>query len=182
MIAFYIFFATLIAILGISSYAYEQLKVVTSNSEVSRKLLLSNIIISSVVLFSVFFLRFINYIEHERGSNLLSFGTLITSIIMLLSYGYLDKESTSEPGYSDAKDELIELQNNTNKKERDLSLIIGIIGLGIVGAYLFILLGKIFYSKTITNTITVKEPLILQPVDEKPVKIDYDSLRKKFIV
>ena len=51
-----------------------------------------------------------------------------------------------------------------------------------MGAYLFILMGKIFYAKTIVNTITIKEPLILQPVDEKPVKIDFDSLRKKFII
>lgn len=182
MLAFYIFFATLVAILGISSYAYEQLRVVTSNSEVSRKLLLSNLIIAAAVLFIMFFLRFTGYIDHERGSNLLSFGTLITSIIMMLSYGYLDKERTSEPGYETVQNDLNELQNNTNQKERDLSLIIGIIGLGIVGAYLFIIMGKVFYSKTITNTITVKEPLILQPVDEKPVKIDYEALRKKFVV
>ena len=181
MLSFYIFFATLVAILGISSYAYEQLKVVTDNSEVSRKLLLSNLIIASVVLFFVFFFRFINYIDHERGSNFLSFGTLITSIIMILSYSYLDKERTSDEDYDVILEDLNNIQNNTNQKERDLSLIIGIIGLGIVAAYLFILMGKIFYSKTITHTITVKEPLILQSVDEKPIKIDYDALRKKFI-
>ena len=182
MLAFYIFFATLVAILGISAYSYEKIEVITSNSEVSRKLLLSNIIIASIVVFFMFFLRFINYIDHERGSNILSFGTLVTAVIAMLSYSYLDKEKKSNINYAVKKRELVSVEDNTNEKERDLALIIGIVGLSIVAAYLFIIIGKVFYSKKITTTITVKEPLIIQPVDEKPVKIDYDQLRKKFVI
>lgn len=173
---------TMLAILGISSYSYEKISIISSDSEVSQKLLLSTLIISSVVIFFSFFLRFINYISHERGSNLLSFGTLVTSILMMLSYTYLDKEKKSSSQYNDLKNQIRDVEINTNSEERDLSLIIGIVGFGIVAAYLFIIIGKVFYSKKIINTITVKEPLIIQPEDEKPVNIDYDQLRKKFIL
>lgn len=182
MIVFYVFLATLIAILGISSYSYEKVDPITGNSNVSQKLLLTTLIITSVVVFAAFFLRFIDYIDLERGSNVLSFGTLVTSILLILSYSYLDKERQSSAEYETKKNELQAVEDNTNSKERDMSLIMGTIGLGIVGAYLFILLGKVFYSKKITTTITVKEPLIIEPISEKPVKLDYDQLRKKFVV
>lgn len=182
MIVFYVFLATLISILGISSYSYEKVDPITGNSNVSQKLLLTTLIIASVVVFAAFFLRFIDYIDLERGSNVLSFGTLVTSILLILSYSYLDKERQSSAEYETKKNELQAVEDNTNSNERDMSLIMGTIGLGIVGAYLFILLGKVFYSKKITTTITVKEPLIIEPISEKPVKLDYDQLRKKFVV
>lgn len=182
MIVFYIFLATLIAILGISSYSYEKVDPKTGNSNVSQKLFLSTLIISSVVVFMAFFLRFVNYIDLERGSNMLSFGTLVTSILLILSYSYLDKERQSDPQYETLNEALKEVEDNTNSKERNMALIMGAIGLGIVGAYLFIILGKVFYSKKITTTITVKEPLIIEPIADKPVKLDYDQLRKKFVV
>jgi len=182
MLAYYIFLAFLVSILGISSYSYEKITTVTSDSEVSQKLVLSTLVIASVIIFLTFFLRFINYISYERGSNMLSFGTLITSILMILSYSYLDKEKKSGDNYYLLKDQIQDVENNTNSEERDLSLIIGIVGLSVVGAYLFIIVGKVFYSKTTIKTITIKEPLIIQPEDDKPVKIDYEQLRKKFII
>jgi hypothetical protein len=181
MLAYYIFLFFLIAILAVSSYSYEKIKTVTSNSDVSQKLILSTLIIASVIIFLSFFLHFINYISYERGSNMLSFGCLVTSILMILSYSYLDKEKKSSDQYISLQDQMSSVENNTNAVERDLSLIIGVIGLSVVAAYLFILIGKVFYSKNIIKTITVKEPLIIQPEDEKPIKIDYEQLRKKFI-
>jgi len=181
MFVFYVFLAILIAILGISSYSYEKLVPITENSDVSLKLFLSTLIIASAVVFMTFFLRFINYIDIERGINMLSFGTLVTSILLILSYSYLDKERQSGVEYEEKYDALKQVENNTNANERNTAFIIGIIGLGIVGAYLFILLGKVFYSKNITTTITVKEPLIIEPVAEKLIKLDYEQLRRKFI-
>jgi hypothetical protein len=182
MLAYYIFLASLIAILGISSYSYEKINTVTSDSEVSQKLVLSTLIIASISIFFSFFLRFINYISYERGSNMLSFGVLVTSILLMLSYAYLDKERKSGSEYDALKTQIDQVENNTNSNERDMSLIMGVVGLSIVGAYLFIIIGKVFYSKKINTTITIKEPLIIQPVDDKPVEIDYESLRKKFVV
>jgi hypothetical protein len=182
MIVFYILLATLIAILGISSYSYEQIDPVTSDSEVSRKLLLSTIIITSVIIFFSFFLIFTKYFDYQRSTNMLSFGTLVTSILMMLSFSYLDKERGSNSLYDTRKNDLVAVENNTNSKERDLSLIIAIVGLSIVAAYLFVIIGKVFYSETVVNTVTIKEPLIVDSIDSKPVNINYEKLRKKFIV
>lgn len=182
MLVYYLFLASLIAILGVSSYSYDKINAVTNNSEVSQKLVLSTLIIASIVIFFSFFLCFINYISYERGSNMLSFGTLVTSILLMLSYAYLDKERKSGDEYNTLKTQMDQVENNTNSKERDMSLIMGIVGLSIVGAYLFIIIGKVFYAEKITTTITIKEPLIIQPEDEKPIEIDYEALRKKFIV
>ena len=182
MLAYYVFLGSLIAILAISSYSYEKIDAITSDSEVSQKLVLSTLIIAAVVIFFCFFLRFINYISYERGSNMLSFGTLVTSILMMLSYAYLDKERKSSAAYDSLKTQLNNTEVNTNSEERNLSLSIGIVGLSIVAAYLFIIIGKVFYSEKINTTITVKEPMIIQSEDDKPVKIDYESLRKKFIM
>jgi len=182
MIAFYIFLAALIAILGVSSYSYEEIDPVTSDSNVSQKLLLSTIIITSVIIFFGIFLRISGYIDTERSINILSFGTLVTSIIMMLSFSYLDKERASNSDYNTKKNDLIAVENNTNSQERDLSLIISIVGLSIVAAYLFIIIGKVFYSQKIVNTITVKEPMIIEPVDDRPIDVDYGKLRKKFVM
>ncbi len=84
MLTYYIFLASMIAILAISSYSYEKINTVTNNSDVSQKLVLSTLIISSIIIFFSFFLRFVNYISYERGSNMLSFGTLVTSILLML--------------------------------------------------------------------------------------------------
>ena len=182
MLAYYIFLFSLTAILVISSYSYNQIETVTNDSEVSQKIVLSTLIIASIVLFFSFFLKFINYISYERGSNLLSFGILVTSILLMLSYAYLDKEQKSGQDYDLLKTSLKKEENNTNSEEKEMSLIMGIVGLSIVGAYLFIMIGKVFYAEKITKTVTVKEPMIIQPVDKEPAKLDYESLRKKFIV
>ena len=155
MLAYYLFLASLIAILAISSYSYEKINAVTNDSEVSQKLVLSTLIIASVVIFFSFFLRFVNYISYERGSNMLSFGTLVTSILLMLSYAYLDKERKSGAEYDTLKSQMDAVENNTNSQERDMSLIMGVIGLSIVGAYLFIIIGKVFYAEKITPTIGI---------------------------
>jgi len=98
----------------------------------------------------------------------------------MLSYGYLDKEKKSGKEYEYLENQLKDNENNTNKEQRNMSLILGIIGLSIVGAYLFIIIGKVFYSTERVNTITVKEPLIINSVDEKPLPLDQEQLRKKF--
>ena len=113
---------------------------------------------------------------------MLSFGTLVTSILLMLSYAYLDKERKSGVEYDSLKSQMDQVENNTNSQERDMTMIMGVVGLSVVGAYLFILIGKVFYSKKINTTITVREPLIIQPVNDKPVEIDYEALRKKFIM
>lgn len=182
MLVYYLFLASLFAILGISSYSYEKINTVTSDSEVSQKLVLSTLIIASIIIFLTFFLRFVNYISYERGANMLSFGTLVTSILLMMSYAYLNKERKSGDDYDSLKTQLDATENNTNSRERDMTMIMGIAGLSIVGAYLFIIIGKVFYAEKITTTITIKEPLIIQPVDQKPIEIDYETLRKKFIV
>lgn len=182
MFLFYFFLMVLIAILGISSYSYEKIDSVTSDSDVSKKLSLSTLIITSVVLFFSFFLRFIDYIDLERGSNMLSFCTLVSSILLIFSYSYLDREMKSNPDYNTVKQQLDDVENNTNQYEKNLSFIISIVGFSIVAAYLFILIGKVFYSKTITTTITVKEPLIIEPEDKPIEKLDYEQLRKKFVI
>jgi len=99
-----------------------------------------------------------------------------------LSFSYLDKERASNSDYNTKKNDLIAVENNTNSQERDLSLIISIVGLSIVAAYLFIIIGKVFYSQKIVNTITVKEPMIIEPVDDRPIDVDYGKLRKKFVM
>ena len=182
MLSFYVFLAVMIAILGISSYSYQEIDTSTGESEVSQKINLSTLIIAGTVIFFSCLLKFINYINYERGSNILSFGTLVTSVLMMLSYGYLNKERKSSSQYDEYKKQLDSVENNTNSRERDLTMIIGIVGLGVVAAYLFIIIGKVFYSTVKTNTITVREPMVIQSEDEKPTKINYEDLRKKFIL
>ena len=168
MLLFYLINGLLIALFTLSLYSYVKIDEITINSETSKKILLSSFIISSIFLIISDFLYAANFFSLNRTKIFMSTAAVISSILLMISYNYLNKEMKSPSGYDTILNNLKEVELNTNRKEKNISLIGGIVGLSVIGAVLFILFGQMFYSKEKIKIVTVKEPVYIEREDEKP--------------
>ena len=158
----WIFFGVISVILGLSVYSYVETSEESEDSKVSKKLSLAAIVISSASLFLVYLLIFTKYINFTRGGNMLATGSLISAVVLFISSAYLQKEKISPEDYDEKLKQLEKAENNINKTSREFTLIGGIVGVSVVGAYLFVLIGKLFFSKKIVKTVTIREPYLIE--------------------
>ena len=137
--------------LGTSIYNYSDIKVSlnddNNNGDKSKKLALTNIIIVSIVLSLINILYFMSTINPKRTVLNLILLSIISSVLIIISYNYLRIQSQNMPGYQASKDALIANTENINKNIREFNLIVASNTISISGLILAFYIGYKFFSR-----------------------------------
>lgn len=190
MITFFILIILLVSQLSINMYNYFSIDSANGygkyDAGISRNLTLSAAVLSSSFLFFILSIYILKLINYNRGEILLTVSILFISILMLLSYHYLEKQKKSHFGYPPAVDNLKNNIEDLNIKELNLALYGGSVTLGIVMIIIGMLLGKYFLTEK--KIVNLEKPVYLnmQTTENKEdsyMEPDYMSnISKNFII
>lgn len=169
MIIYYIL--NLLVLLQLASAIYSFVAVKDSNfdnddSEKTRKLSLTTIIILSILILLINLLYIFKIINKKRVILNIILLSIVSSVFLFTNFIYLDIQKRSPTGYQNAYNNLENNSENVNKYLKDYNLTIGIITIICNFLILSFFIGYNFFSKIIIKKI--KEPVIVENIN--PIK------------
>jgi len=190
MISFILLSLILLTQLILTAYIYFEINesdnfAGDSKASISKKLTLAGLVLAASffsIIMLVYFLKFINY---NRGEFLLIISAISVSILILLSYHYLDLQRRSPAAYEAAKKSLEASSVTINKTEAEIALTGGIVTLALTVVIAGLLLGKYYLSEK--EIVKVKEPIYMN-MQSTSLKEDYkepdymSEVSKNFII
>lgn len=181
----YIIYSMLIVLLvvgGLSAYTYADIKEETDNSTYAKNIALANTIFCFLFAISIFALLYTKYLSCERTFYLTLFVYLITGVLFLVNYYFLEQERKDKAGYEKAYENL---KNNSNRYNIEF-LILSIV-LGIVVFSLLLLVVAYTYGKMSNNTepkqqvYVTKQTTVVDNLDDFQ-KEDNDKIKRVLIL
>ena len=190
MISFIILLLLLVSQVVLSGYNFSKINTSddfsgSEKADISKNLNLGALVLSAVFLVFISVMYFLKFINYSRSEFLLIVSVIMVSIILLISYHYLDLQYKSGNNYNLSKENLRNASVLVNEDELDIALIGGIVtlGLGIIIAGL--LTGKYLISEN--KIVKIKEPIYVN-MQTSTLKEDYkepdymSDVSKNFIV
>lgn len=190
MISFILLSLILLTQLVLTAYNYSKINDSDSfdgdsKASISKKLTLAGLVLAAAFFFLIMLVYFLKFINYNRGEFLLIVSAISVSILMILSYHYLELQRKSPSGYDAAKLALDAATVRVNKTELNIALIGGIITLGLTVALAGLLLGKYYLAEK--EIVKVKEPIYMN-MQSTSLKEDYkepdymSEVSKNFII
>lgn len=166
----FVFILNLIVFLQLGSSIYSFIDVKDSNfvnddSEKTRNLSLTSLIVLSILIILINSFYIFNIINEKRTILNIILLALVSSVFIFTNYIYLNNQKTIHPGYNTAKQNLINNSENINKNLKDYNFIVGVITVVCSSLILCFFIGYHFFSRV--EIKKVKEAVI---IEEKPPK------------
>ena len=164
MILIIIFTLLIVLEISIAIYSFSTIKDSVYdnefNTEKSKNLSLTSILFSSITFPIVFILYYMEFINSKRTIINLSLISILNSVLLFLTYHYLQIQSEMHPNYDTSKDTLKANTENINKTAKEIILIVSSNTIIISGLLLSAYIGYAFFSRPLEDKIHREEKII----------------------
>lgn len=146
----------------------------------ARNTSLAVAILTGFALLVINLVYYLKYIESYRVTIILIFVNLVTAILSLISYLYLEEQRKSPPQYQTKERELNDAAETRNEKALKFSYYTGLINICILGLICAYLLGHGFLSEK--EFIRIDKPKLYNTSRGRERGNIYNNIKHNFIV
>lgn len=181
----------IISQLSMSIYNYSRIKDDGENTtgndkaDIAKKITLAQLVLSIIFTIFILILYYTSLINVKRAEFLCLVSIFIISILMILSYYYLNLQLKSKKNYEDAENTFKSNWVRTNLEELQISLYGGIITISLAFMFTMLFLSRYFLAET--KIITIREP-VYRDTKTTTLRNDYiepdymSNVSKNFII